>query len=200
DGDSGSGGNGGGSIAGSQLTATAITATADANATPVPADQVRVAPGLYDGPVGPSAAELNPSVNAKYGGFARMRYLDPPHMDLAQTLSCTIYNTMSHTSSKLTRGKVGPLADPYRADIEADLAESWEVSEDGQKHTFNLRKGVKFHNKAPVNGREFTAQDVVKTVELYQNGSQKDVFSMVTGIETPDDYTVVFNLNQPLAD
>src|SRR3546814_1051355 len=73
-------------------------------------------------------------------------------------------------------------------------------SDDGQKHTFNLRKGVKFHNKAPVNGREFTAEDVVKTVEMYSAGSQADVYSMVSSIETPDDYTVVFNLDQSLGD
>src|SRR5690606_3901328 len=53
---------------------------------------------------------------------------------------------------------------------------------------------------APVNGREFTAQDVLKTVEMYSAGSQADVFSMVESMETPDDYTIVFNLDQPLAD
>ena len=189
-----------GGLAGGQLTATAISTEADANATAVAADQVRVAPGLYDGPVPPSAAELNASVNAKTGGMAKLRYLDPPRMDLSRTLSCTIYNTLAHTSNKLTRGVVGPLADPFRVDIEGDLAESWEVSEDGKKHTFNLRKGAKFHNKAPVNGREFTAEDVTKTVEMYSGGSQKDVFSPVESMETPDDYTVVFNLNQPLTD
>ncbi|MEX2032010.1 MAG: hypothetical protein WEA81_03995, partial [Dehalococcoidia bacterium] len=52
---------------GARLDATAA-ATAAAGTTPVPADQVRIAPGLYDGPAPPSAAELNPSVNAKYGG------------------------------------------------------------------------------------------------------------------------------------
>jgi MarR-like DNA-binding transcriptional regulator SgrR of sgrS sRNA len=35
---------------------------------------------------------------------------------------------------------------------------------------------------------------------MYSAGSQADVFSMVDSIETPDDYTVVFNLDTPLAD
>jgi len=40
------------------------------------------------------------------------------------------------------------------------LAESWEVSPDGLAVTFHIRKGVHFHNKPPVNGRELTANDV----------------------------------------
>ena len=184
---------------GAQLTATAV-GTADAGSTPVPADQVRPVPGIYDGPLGPSPAELNPGVNAKYGGISKQLYLDPPRMDLSRTLSCTIYTTLAHTSNKLTRAQVGPTADPFRIEIEPDLAESWEASEGGAKHTFHLRQGAKFHNKAPVNGREFTAEDVVKSVEMYSAGSQADVYSMVSSIETPDDYTVVFNLDQPLGD
>ncbi len=40
------------------------------------------------------------------------------------------------------------------------LAESWDIPDD---HTiiFHVRKGVNWQNKAPVNGREFTADDVV---------------------------------------
>jgi len=197
---SGGGGTTSGGATGAQLTATAVGTTQDANATPVAADQVRVVPGIYDGPIPPSAAELNPSVNAVYGGIAKMVYLDPPRMDIARTLSCTIYTTLAHTSNKLTRPKLGPLADPFRVEVEPDLAESWEISEDGAKHTFKLRQGAKFHNKAPVNGREFTAQDVIKTVEMYSAGSQADVFAPVESMETPDDYTIVFNLNQPLND
>ncbi len=134
---------------GAELTATAV-GTADAGSTPVPADQVRPVPGIYDGPLGPSPAELNPGVNAKFGGISKQLYLDPPRMDLSRTLSCTIYSTLAHTSNKLTRGKVGPTADPFRVEIEPDLAESWEASEGGTKHTFHLRQGAKFHNKAPV--------------------------------------------------
>ena|GEM_PF-885351 len=186
---------------GAQIPTTTATSTSgSAGSGPVSPDQVRVTPGIYDGPVPPSAAELNPAVNAQRGGTLLMRYLDPPRMDLSRTLSCTIYHTLGYTSNKLTRGRVGATADPFGVELEPDLAESWEVSEDGQKHTFNLRRGAMFHNKAPVSGREFTAEDVIKTVEMYSAGSQKDVFLPVANMETPDDYTVVFNLDQPLAD
>ena len=49
-----------------------------------------------------------------------------------------------------------------------ELAESWEVKDDGTI-IFNLRKGIKYHNKAPANGREMTAQDVVWNMEMQFN-------------------------------
>ena len=41
------------------------------------------------------------------------------------------------------------------------LAESWDISPDGLTYTFHIRQGVNWQNKAPMNGREFTADDVV---------------------------------------
>ena len=43
--------------------------------------------------------------------------------------------------------------------LKGHLAESWDVSEDGLTYTLNIRKGVNWHDKAPMNGREFTAYD-----------------------------------------
>ena len=40
------------------------------------------------------------------------------------------------------------------------LAESWELP-DALTYVFNLRPGVRWHDKAPMNGRELTAEDVV---------------------------------------
>ena len=40
------------------------------------------------------------------------------------------------------------------------LAESWDISPDERTFTFNIREGVNWHDKAPMNGRELTAYDV----------------------------------------
>jgi peptide/nickel transport system substrate-binding protein len=42
------------------------------------------------------------------------------------------------------------------------LADSWEIPERG-KMIFHIREGVRWHNKAPTNGRELTVEDVVFT-------------------------------------
>jgi ABC-type transport system substrate-binding protein len=49
-------------------------------------------------------------------------------------------------------------------DLIGDLAESWEVSDDGLTWTFHLRQGVTWHD-----GEPFTADDVKFTIELCYN-------------------------------
>ena len=44
-----------------------------------------------------------------------------------------------------------------------ELAESWEFVDDSTA-TFTIRQGVKFHNKAPTNGREMTTEDIVYNI------------------------------------
>src|SRR5581483_2870560 len=48
--------------------------------------------------------------------------------------------------------------------IEPSLAQKWEQRSDTE-YVFTLQPGVKWHNKPPVNGREFTAQDMVFSLE-----------------------------------
>ena len=44
--------------------------------------------------------------------------------------------------------------------MKGHLAESWDISPDGLTFTFNIRQGVNWHDKAPMNGRELTADDI----------------------------------------
>ncbi len=78
------------------------------------------------------------------------------------------------------------------------LAEKWTVSEDGKEYTFNLRKGVKFHND-----RELKAEDVKFSIERIKDPNVASIFvgnfSHVTNIEIVDDYTVKFVLDASYA-
>lgn len=85
----------------------------------------------------------------------------------------------------------------YDKDLNAipSLAESWEVSEDGKTVTFNLRKGVKWHD-----GADFTSADVQFTVmevlsQIHPRGPNS--FKEVSAVETPDAHTAVFKLDNP---
>jgi peptide/nickel transport system substrate-binding protein len=44
--------------------------------------------------------------------------------------------------------------------LTGQLAESWEFPDD-ETFIFHIREGIEFQNKAPVNGREYTAEDAV---------------------------------------
>ncbi|AKI97813.1 ABC transporter substrate-binding protein [Kosmotoga pacifica] len=78
-----------------------------------------------------------------------------------------------------------------------DLAESWEVSEDGLTYTFHLRKGVKWHDGYP-----FTSADVAWTLNQIRTHKEAPAWKNlvdVENIETPDEYTVVIKLSRPYA-
>ncbi len=88
-------------------------------------------------------------------------------------------------------------------DYTGELAQDIKTSEDGKAITFTLRDNIKFHN-----GKVLTSKDVKYTFdELFNNNGFKSgaFFDTVDdkkvpqliSIETPDDKTVIFNLNRP---
>lgn len=102
---------------------------------------------------GAPAATAKPAADQpQYGGIlTRSSFGDPPTMDLHQENSVSSSVPFSPAYNGLIKfdpidiGKIVP-----------DLAEKWEVSNDGIVYTFFLRKGVKFHD-----GKEFTSEDAV---------------------------------------
>ena len=78
------------------------------------------------------------------------------------------------------------------------ITEGFEMQ--GSQLTMKLRKGVKYSNIAPLNGREFVADDVKFSINRYANDPKsifKAQYTDITSIETPDKYTVVFKLKGP---
>ncbi len=81
-------------------------------------------------------------------------------------------------------------------DVQPMLAESWEVNDDATEYTFYLRKDAKFHDGTPVNAAsvKFSFDRILKTGKL--GASMFKPYIDPNEIETPDEWTVTFNLKQ----
>jgi peptide/nickel transport system substrate-binding protein len=139
----------------------------------------------------------------KRGGTLNLRLWDPPHFDLhaAGGLSFKLHIPMSLTHSRLVRHKTGPAVVPGTFQFEPDLAESWTTPND-TTYVFKLRRGVKWHNKPPANGRELVADDVVYTINRFlttKGHANAHMLKAVDKVEAVDKYTVKFTLKEASA-
>jgi peptide/nickel transport system substrate-binding protein len=135
----------------------------------------------------------------KRGGILRVRGRDPVHFDPHLTRDARTHSALSFLSSRLLRYKVGGDVRPGTFIVEPDLAERWEEPDD-TTYVFYLRRGVKWHNKPPVNGRELVAEDVKFTFDrfLSEKGNPSRYFlDSVDRVEVVDRYTVKFVLHEP---
>jgi peptide/nickel transport system substrate-binding protein len=133
----------------------------------------------------------------KRGGvLTRASAWDPPVIDPRLTQSVGLFQFAGLTSNRLVRYAFSDeVANAADMSLKGDLAESWQSSPDFRVWTFKLRQGVKWHNVAPLNGREFVAADVKYCFEQYaKEGVQTFTFQEVEGIETPDKYTARVHL------
>src|SRR5262245_56078587 len=106
----------------------------------------------------PAAILAQEGGSPRRGGILRVRGWDPPHFDPHLTRAFMTMTTLSFVYSKLLRHKAGAGVTPGTFALEPDLAERWEQPDD-TTYVFHLRRGVRWHNKPPVNGRELTAED-----------------------------------------
>ncbi len=89
--------------------------------------------------------------------------------------------------------------------LKGALAESWEQT-DGTTYVFNIRKGVHWQDKAPMNGRELTAKDVEHSFHRFlglgSGFTEPSPLASELGklpwesIEATDKYTVVMKLTK----
>ena len=83
-------------------------------------------------------------------------------------------------------------------EVEGELAQSWDILDDGKTIVFHLKKGVKWHDGAP-----FTSADVVfgfnKLVDKNTPTPYAEDFLQASKVEAPDDYTFVVHYKKPFA-
>lgn len=158
---------------------------------------------------GRSGLVAKPSYNfsdARRGGILRdyMR-AEPNSLDGIQAQAG--YNLMApEVYGNLLRETPGKLKSSGYV-LEGDAAESYEISPDGLQITMKLRPNVKWHNIAPVNGRNMNAQDVVFSMERYAKFAalRSLLFNAanpnapVLSVESSDQRTIVFKLKEPVS-
>lgn len=80
--------------------------------------------------------------------------------------------------------------------VQPQLAESWDISDDGLTYTFRLRQGVSFHD-----GETFDSSVARFTIDRARGDTsvnpQKRYFQSIESIETPDAQTLVLKLGKP---
>ena len=134
----------------------------------------------------------------KRGGTLRLRGWDPPLFDPMLTTAYRVQVPLSFTHSRLVKHRAGPAVVPGTFAIEGDLAESW-TQPDEATYIFKLRRGVRWHPKPPVNGRELTSADVKYTLERFltlKGNPSAYMLRAIDRVETPDAYTVKIALKE----
>jgi ABC-type transport system substrate-binding protein len=147
----------------------------------------------------------------RYGGTLNVPVAgDPFDWDISYNARATPNEVLLLTYNTLLQFQAGPEIGFTGTVLQPSLAEQWEVSPDARTFTFHLRKGVKYINQPPVNGRELTAADVKWTIEYRtRTGELKDkklprgdadfIFEGLEGLDTPDPYTVTVRFKERFA-
>lgn len=116
---------------------------------------------------------------------------DPGHLNPAITTGFTQHVV----ADSLFNGLVG--LDENLQPI-PDLADRWEIGDEGRAYTFHLHPGVEWHDGTP-----FTSADVRFSFEevllRYHSRTAAGLGPVLDRIETPDDLTVVMRFKQPYA-
>ena len=157
-----------------------------------------VAPGLA------SSSESNSE--SKRDNIFRLNFSDPPTFDPALVTDTTSASIIVEIFSGLVT---------LNKDLEIipDLAESWEISDDGKKYTFSLRKDIKFSNGDPVTAEDFKWSieraanpdtgsmnaevylgDILGVKEVIESGGE---INEVVGLKVIDKKTLEITIDEP---
>ena len=143
----------------------------------------------------PAAAPKAPPVAASsgvlsYGEYGRPTTLDPITNNdmIALRITELVFNGLVGIDNK--------------QQIAPELAESWDMSPDGQVYTFRLRKDVRWHARPGEEPRPFSADDVVFTYKIMMHPKTitplKVRYEFIDEVKKLDRHTVRFTLKRPI--
>jgi peptide/nickel transport system substrate-binding protein len=104
------------------------------------------------------------------------------------------------TTIRVTLNVCEPLVwEPEPGKFVPGLADKWDISPDAKVYTFNLKKGVKFHDGTPFNAAavKFTLDRIVEPTT--KAGQSHDQLGPYDHTEIVDDFTVKVVMKQPYA-
>lgn len=134
-----------------------------------------------------------PPTNEMGGELTAGTQADVVKLDPHTTTAYSSLQVLENVYESLTR--ITPELKP-----EGALAADWSISDDGLTWTFELQEGVMFH---PPVSREMTSADVLYSINRIldeETGSpRRSNFTPIQNMEAPDDYTVVFEFDEPFA-
>ncbi len=138
-----------------------------------------------------STQDGNPQGGAlNYGEYGRPATLDPiTSNDMIALRVCEL----------IFNGLVGI---DEKQEIVDDLAQRWDISEDGRMYTFYLRQDVTWHTPEGQEPVKFTADDVIFTYNVMMHPQTitplKVRYEFIDTVTKIDDYTVQFTLKRPI--
>jgi peptide/nickel transport system substrate-binding protein len=133
-------------------------------------------------------------VSTKHGGILRNAFFAPTNMDPV------FFSTVpdEHTGRQYYDVLVF-IDEDNEPEMARSVSENWGADETGKIWIFTLRQGIKFHD-----GREMTSRDVKFSYDRLRDpdvgGATVGMYANILDITTPDDYTVVFTLENPNPD
>jgi peptide/nickel transport system substrate-binding protein len=130
------------------------------------------------------------------------RVKDAVILDPAQATDGMSLNLTQEMMKGLVEFKLGTF------DVVPSIAQSWKMSADGLRWTFELKKGLKFSDGTPIDAAavkfNFDRWRLTKNLyhQNYPYGYYADMFGgfpgLIAAVDTPNAQTVVFTLSRPL--
>jgi peptide/nickel transport system substrate-binding protein len=195
-------------VRGAVLSGAALTGAACAGAAtpaaPAPAPAATAPPAAAAAPTtAPTVAPTPVGGTPKYGGTVKFGVTGETNsLDPHRTQSTLFYaQGVGLIYSRLVKPSGGPERKGDEILLTGDVAQEKIEQPDDLTYIFKLRPNVKFHNIAPVNGREMTMNDVVYSFERQRELRLNSAFlPQIEKMEVVDRGTLKITTPRPDAD